>query len=583
MLRVIKRILQLSPKHAKNIKLAFIFSFLESMFINIPLVVTLMILVRVLNKANEHILSLNYINKCALLIFIALVTQYLLRLLIYHFQSASGYKIFCEERIKLGNHFKRIAMGYYSNGNIGDISSIITSDLTFVEMYSMSNLDKVINSFAGILISVIFMFYLDYRVSLVAISITIPVIVILINLQKTGNRYSRKRQDTQGELVDAVLEYLQGMSVIKAFNLVGDRLSHTKSVFKRVRDKYIEFEKKIIYPNTLCDILFAIGIGLTILTSIYLYINKQISLPIILVLLIFIFKVYQPFQAIGVLTGFIRIMDACLDRYSEIENIKVIDKDGTDTKLNNFDIEFHNVSFAYDKTNVLNNLSFKVAEKSMTALVGHSGCGKTTITNLIARFWDIEHGEIKIGDVNIKTLTCDSLLKNISIVFQNVYLFNDTILNNIKFGKANASMSEVIEACKKARCHDFITQLEHGYHTVINEAGSNFSGGEKQRISIARAILKDAPIILLDEATANVDPYNEKYIQQAVDELVKNKTLIVIAHRLSTIKKSNQILVLEKGRIIEKGNHQQLMNNKGQYFDYWKKREQASGWKITKQ
>jgi len=259
---------------------------------------------------------------------------------------------------------------------------------------------------------------------------------------------------------------------------------------------------------------------------------------------------------------------------------EVLEDNNKKVELNNFDIEFENVSFAYEKENVLNNVSFKAEEKSMTALVGSSGCGKSTIANLIARFWDVEKGTVKIGGVDIREIEMESFLKNISMVFQKVYLFNDTILNNIKFAKPDATLEEVIEVFKKARCHDFIMDLEKGYDTVIGEGGSTLSGGEKQRISIARAMLKDAPIILLDEATASLDPDNERYIQEAINELVKNKTLIIIAHRLSTIKNADNILVIDKGKVIEEGKHNELISKKGKYYKLWKRRIQSSSWKV---
>ncbi len=273
-------------------------------------------------------------------------------------------------------------------------------------------------------------------------------------------------------------------------------------------------------------------------------------------------------------------MEAGLDRYDAVMKEEIIDADGTDIQLENFDVSFDNVTFAYEEENVLKNVSFEVKENSMTALVGKSGCGKTTVTNLIARFWDIQKGQIRVGGVDVKEMTSDSLLRNISMVFQDVYLFEDTIINNVKFGKPDATMEEVVEACKKARCYDFIQSLDNGFDTLVEEGGSSLSGGEKQRISIARAILKDAPIVLLDEATASVDPDNEKYIQQAITELIRNKTLIVIAHKLRTIKHASQIVVLDKGEITEIGNHDSLIAENGLYKELWDRRSVANKWKL---
>ena len=283
-----------------------------------------------------------------------------------------------------------------------------------------------------------------------------------------------------------------------------------------------DFEKKAIFPSFIFDSVFSVGIGVTILFASFFALNKTMDLIFMLMVVIFVFQFYIPLKSLAGLSPQIYIMKKALDRYKSVSNLKLLDENGKDIALEHFGIEFDNVSFAYEDKEILHNVSFKVPEHSMTALVGKSGSGKTTVANLIARFWDIDSGQIKVGDVDIKDLTSDSLLKNMSMVFQKVYLFNDTILNNIKFGKSDATKEEIIEACKKARCHDFIMELENGYDTVIGEGGSSLSGGEKQRISIARAILKDAPIIILDEATASVDPDNEKHIQKAIDELIKN-------------------------------------------------------------
>lgn len=309
--------------------------------------------------------------------------------------------------------------------------------------------------------------------------------------------------------------------------------------------------------------------------------HRGLDMSIMLMMFIFIFELYLPLKALGVLTAKLRIMEAGLNRYEALKDIEIIDEDGRDIELDRFDIEFKNVTFAYEDKDVLKDISFKVPEHSMTVLVGASGCGKTTIANLIARFWDVQKGKVLVGGVDVKEMTCDSLLKNISMVFQKVYLFNDTILNNIKFGKQDATYEEIEEAARKAKCYDFIMELENGFDTIVGEGGCTLSGGEKQRISIARAILKDAPIILLDEATASVDPDNENQIQMAINELVKDKTLVVIAHRLSTIRSADQILVIDDDKLIQSGTHEDLIQEEGQYNDFWNRRMKARGWKIN--
>ena len=276
----------------------------------------------------------------------------------------------------------------------------------------------------------------------------------------------------------------------------------------------------------------------------------------------------------------LEMLDTVAEKLQSIEDAEFIDKDGKDVSINQYDIEFKDVSFGYDSREVLSHISFRIPQNTTTAIVGPSGSGKTTICSLLARFYDAQNGEIQVGGHNVREFTCDSLLKNISMVFQNVYLFHDSIRNNILFGKPDASEEEIIAAAKAARCHDFIMALPDGYNTVVGEGGSTLSGGEKQRISIARAMLKNAPIVILDEATASIDPENEHLIQQAIGNLTHGKTIIVIAHRLATIESADQILVIDEGKVVQRGTHQQLVSQNGLYKRFISIREQAEGWTI---
>ncbi|WP_026896237.1 ABC transporter ATP-binding protein [Clostridiisalibacter paucivorans] len=578
MIGIIKRILNLADEFAIKIKKAMVCSFFEGIFRNMTIFSILYILFTIVNGTIGTKTVL--ISGC--MILIGLIGQYTFKYLVYILQSATGYEIFERERIKFGDRLKRFPMGFFSDGNMGNISAVITSDLTFIEMWSMDSISRIVTGYVNITIGCIFLLIVDYRLALISIIVTVLAMLVLKKIQSIGKEQSYIKQEQQSRLVSAVLEYVQGISVIKAFNMCGDRSQATKKAFEKTRDKAIKMEKKFMPPMFVFESIFSIGIAITIFLSASLTLYGSLDMSIMLMMFIFIFQLYLPLKAMGVLTAKIRIMEAGLNRYKELKDVEIIDEDGEDIKLSKFDIKFRNVTFAYEDKDVLKDINFVVPEHSMTALVGPSGCGKTTIANLIARFWDVQKGEILVGGVNIKKMTCDSLIKNISMVFQKVYLFNDTILNNIRFGKPDASYEEIVEAAKKARCHDFIMELENGYDTVVGEGGSTLSGGEKQRISIARAILKDAPIILLDEATASVDPDNEKHIQMAINELVKDKTLVVIAHRLSTIKNADQIVVIDDGEIIQKGTHNELIELQGQYKDFWQRRIKARSWRISK-
>ncbi|MCT4619943.1 MAG: ABC transporter ATP-binding protein/permease [Marinisporobacter sp.] len=577
MFSIIKRVLILAEKHdAKRIKWACVFGFFEGIFMNMPIFAMLFVLTKIVDKT----IVIKDVWMSGGLIVVGVIGRYITKRIVYVLQCATGYEIFEKERISIGDRFKRFSMGFFNDQKMGDISSVVTTDFTFIEMFAMNTIDKVVNGFSSIIIGCIFLLILDYRIALVSIIVSLLSMIILKKVQRIAKEQSAKKAKVQSKLIASVLEYVQGISVIKAFNMTGDQSKATKESFKETRDSLIGFEKAFIPILFKYENCFSIGIAGTVFLVSSYCMNGTLSMQVMLMMIVFIFELYLPVKALGALTVKIRIMEAGLDRYDAIKNVEIIDENGKDMKLHRFDIAFENVSFAYEQKEIIKDISFKIPQNSMTALVGASGCGKTTIANLIARFWDVQKGKVLVGGVDVKEMTCDSLLSNMSMVFQKVYLFNDTIYNNVKFGKANASKEEIIKACQKARCHEFIMELEDGYDTMIGEGGSTLSGGEKQRISIARAILKDAPIILLDEATASIDPENEQRIQQAINALIKNKTLIVIAHRLSTIKAADQILVLEEGKLVEKGIHDDLLNKNGIYADFWNRRQKARNWKF---
>ncbi|QUH30372.1 ABC transporter ATP-binding protein [Vallitalea guaymasensis] len=578
MLSVVKRIIKLANEFAYKIKIAFVLSIFEGICAQMPMMLVLYVFYLIL----EEKATMKQAWIVGIVMFSSVIIRTILKRLIDGFQSGTGYEIFERERLLFADRIKRIPMGYFTSGNVGKITSIVTTNMSFAEEFGISSMSKVVTGYISMILSIIFMLIIDVRIGIVNLIILVGANITLKNIQKVGVHHAKIRTKAQARLIDAVLEYIEGIPVVKSFNLSGKRAKKIQKEYKDSRDTSIEFEKKFMKPLFWFELVFVVGTGATILLITYLFMKGNLDGYFMLTMLIYIFQMYIPFKVLGGLTGVVRIMDAGLDSYEELKNLPLIDEDGKDIYIDSYDIEFKNVTFAYEERDILKNISFKVPEHSMTALVGKSGCGKSTITNLIARFWDTDKGKVLVGGVDVKTMTSDSLLKNISIVFQNVYLFKDTIMNNIKFGKPEATKEEVIEAAKKARCHDFIMALDKGYDTMVGEAGASLSGGEKQRISIARAILKDAPIILLDEATASVDPDNERYIQEAISALVKDKTLIVIAHRLATIKEADQILVIDEGKIIQKGTHEELARVKGRYQEFWKIRERARSWEIGK-
>lgn len=579
MLKIIRRVLRLSGNLSKRIWGSFICGFLESMFGLLPIAAVFLVLIELQN--GQPITGQTW-GIVIGLIAGGLILRMIFKYLVYRLQSTAGFEFVARERIALGDRLRNVPMGFFHDNSVGDITATVTTDLNFLENYSMHILDKVTTGVLSMIVMAGCILAFDWRIGLIFMAGILLSFPIYSHMQKKGKALSAKRQKIQSEAVAATLEYVQGISVVKSFNMCDKNLSDIEDAYESNAAASYGVERVFTPLNMTYSMVFRISACMIMLCAGILAVGGDLSFANLAVILIASFTIFNPIEVMGQMTTMIRTMDAALDRVERIKQAKKIDENGRDIPLDSFDIGFEHVSFAYENGNpILKDVSFSIPQGSMTAIVGPSGGGKTTITRLIARFWDVQEGSITIGGHDVKEFTCDSLLKNMSMVFQNVYLFHDTIENNIKFGCPDATHEQVVEAAKKACCHDFISALPQGYDTVIGEGGSTLSGGEKQRISIARAMLKDAPIILLDEATASVDPENEVHLQQAISALVKNKTLIVIAHRLSTIRDADQILVVDNGKIVEKGVHAELIQQKGIYQKFWNIRQKARNWKLA--
>ena len=555
---------------------SIILSFFESSCANVPLGMLLVGLYAIMDDTLTP--------ELCIYLFIGLVLGIILRAifkyLVYSRQQGTGYIIFADERKKMAERLKRYPMGYYSQDGTGTITSVLTSDLLHIEDAGVGAMGNFLASYIGTLVSIVFVTILDFRIG-VLLTFFLGIAGALITyIRKISINGAFVMQERQKEMTSSIIEYIKGMPIIKAFNLIEGNHKKTSKSFKLFHDIQLGYEVQIINIMTITYIVTSIGTALIIYFSGSFEFQSTIAVPIAILAIMMSFQIFAPIMLMMQTVATISIAGDGLERYEKVMDLALIDENGKDEPLNGYDIKFENVRFGYEKREILRGMNFTVKEGTMTALVGKSGSGKSTIVNLMARFWDANSGNISIGGKNIKDLSIDSLYKNISMVFQKVYLFNDTIYNNIVFGKKDATREDVIEACKKARCHEFIMSLEHGYDTEVAEGGTTLSGGEKQRISIARAILKDAPIVLLDEATASIDPENEAFIQEAISELVKSKTLVVIAHKLSSIKFADQILVIEDGNIAEKGTHDELMALEGEYEKLWNLRKQSQSWEI---
>ena len=495
-------------------------------------------------------------------------------------QTIAGYTMCADKRVEIGERMKYMPMGYFNNNNLGHIASITTNTCeNLQDIATRVILMYLQGMLTTIVVSVLLLFF-DIRIGLVAIAGILAFLLMNHQMQKVSLKISPRKTSADIALVDAVLEYVQGITVVKSYNLAKQANKKVDSSIDEANDICYTLEKRFIPFMCGQTVIFKLFALLMVALSVVFCLDGTMSLINALLMIISSFIVYGQLESAGMYSALLRIVDQSVDRITEIFETPVMDIDGAEIQPKNHDIKAEHVTFSYEDRKIINDVSFTIPEKTTTAIVGPSGGGKTTICNLISRFWDADEGAITIGGRNVKDYTLDSLLNNISMVFQNVYLFHDTIENNIKFGRPEATHEQVVEAAKKACCHEFIEKLPAGYQTIIGEAGATISGGEKQRISIARAILKDAPIIILDEATANVDPENEKHLQDAITELTRNKTIIMIAHRLKTVRNADQILVLSGGSIIQRGNHDELIKEKGIYADFVNMRSRSIGWKL---
>lgn len=495
-------------------------------------------------------------------------------------QTQGGYTMAADKRVEIGDRLKYIPMGYFNTNNLGYITSIITNSCDTLQDMSTRVIMMTMQGLLSTTMITLAILIFDWRIGLLMTFGILIFFVVNGLMQKKSRKVSPMKSSSDDNLVEAVLEYIQGIGVVRSYNL--DKTAN-KRVNDAIRDNEkinMSLEKSFVpYISAQSFILKMFGV-LMILASIFFYQSDSMELVPCLLMMVASFMIYAQLDTVGGFSALLRMMDLSMDKVNGIFETPIIDVAGKDIAPNSLDICGKDVSFSYDKEKIIDDVSFFIPQGTTTAIVGPSGGGKSTLCHLMARFWDVDHGCITLGGINVREYTLDSLMENFSMVFQNVYLFSDTIANNIKFGKPDVTLDKVIAAAKKACCHEFISKLPDGYDTVIGEGGATVSGGEKQRISIARALLKDAPIIILDEATANVDPENEQQLQMAVEELTRNKTIIMIAHRLKTVQKADQILVLDSGRIAQRGTHDELIQQKGIYTDFIDVRKKAIGWKL---
>lgn len=581
MFRTIRRIINWTGHYKKRLYIGFIYSFLISVCSAIPIVIAAYSLNRILmDEQGKEALTHEFVLQAFILIVVFILLKFFFSYLRAKSQESIGHEVTFNERIRIGEVLKRVPLGFFAKNSTGDLTAMQTSELSTLELMSMKMIDAVVNGYIFVFATISSLMIFSIPIALLCIAGVLLSGVFLYILNKFSSKSIDKVHRSQEEMAGAVIEYIRGMGVVKSFGKKGASFNVIKKVFRDNKSINIKVNRNFALMNCLhLMALHGAAAGIIWMASSFT-LQGQMEIFHMVMMLMFSFSIFAKVEGINDAAHILGTIDDVLDHFEEFRDVDYIDKDGIDVKLKGFNIEFDDVSFSYDNQKVIKNVSFKIPTGSKTAIIGPSGSGKTTLCNLIARFYNVDSGEIRVGGRDVKEFTCDSLLTNISMVFQKVYLFHDTIENNIRFGKPDASMEEIKKAAKLARCHHFISNLENGYHTFVGEGGSSLSGGEKQRISIARAILKNAPIIILDEATSSIDPENEGYIQSAIAELTKGKTVIIIAHRLTTVKNADQIIVLDKGELSQRGSHETLIKEEGIYRQFLKIRREVEGWSL---
>ncbi len=497
-------------------------------------------------------------------------------------QTEAGYTTCAGKRMEIAEHLRYIPMGYFNENSLGTITSITTNTMEALADVATRVVMMTLNGLLESLLITVMLLTFDWRIGLTAIAGIIVFFIINAYMQSKSVDISETKNKADTAMIGEILEFIQGISEAKSYNLIGENNKKLEKSIEDCKNATVDMEMKFVPLMGLQTwIIKMTGIAMCVL-SLKLYFNDQMDLATCIVMLLASFMIYGALETAGNFSALLRTVDICVNKANEVLAIQQMDIEGEEVVPETHNIEMENVDFAYDRRKVVDNVNLSIKERTSAAFVGPSGSGKTTICHLIARFWDVEKGRIKFDGRNVKNYSIDSLMRNFSFVFQNVYLFHDTVANNIRFGQPDASMEKVIEAAKKACCHEFIEELPEGYDTILGEGGASLSGGQKQRISIARAMMKDSPVIILDEATANVDPENEKELMEAIDELTREKTVLMIAHRLNTVRNADKIYVVDRGKIVQQGRHAELVEQEGIYKNFIASRAEAVGWKISK-
>ena len=582
MFKTIKRIIDWCGEFWGKLYAGFVCSFFSHLFAAMPVMVAAYTMGMLVDAARGKAdFDSGWISRSLIILLVLVFLRFLLDYLRARCQEAISYELIARDRLAIGDALKRVSLGYFRQMDTGNILNSITTGLGTMENMGVRMIDNFVGGYLNFLVIFLALVIFSPLTSLIALAAAGVSFLFLLVVSHYSKKNAPVEAQANRDMTGAVLEYARGLSVVKSFGQAGASMEALAGAIGDSRRIHLKIEWGYIPANSLHLLALKCGsVGLA-LAACFMGLSGQMDFSMMLMFIFFSFGIFASLEPISDSAHVLGVIEDAMNQLDALKESNYIDGDGEDIPLEHYDIEFRNVDFGYDTRQILKDVSFRIPERTSTAIVGPSGSGKSTICNLLARFYDVNAGSIVVGGHDVRELTCDSLLTNISMVFQNVYLFHDTIRANICFGKPDATEEEMIEVAKRARCHEFIMALPDGYDTVIGEGGGTLSGGEKQRISIARAMLKDAPIIILDEATASIDPENEHLIQNAISELTRGKTIITIAHRIATIEQADQILVVDDGRIVQSGTHKELIAEEGRYRNFIEIRQKAEGWKIA--
>ena len=582
MFRTVKRIIDWCGEFKGKLYLGFVMTFFSHIFAALPTALAAYTVGKLIEAQKSGTdFDASWIWKSIVIQIVLVFFRFLFDYFRARLQEPISYQLTARDRLAVGDALKRVSLGYFGQFSTGNILSSVTTGLSTLENMGIRMIDNFVGGYLNFLVIFIALAVCSPITALIALAAAVLSFGFMLIISHYSRINSPVEAQANRDMTGAVIEYARGLSVVKSFGKAGASMEAVTKAIGDSKKIHLKIEWGYLPGNAGHLLALKCGsVGLALAAALRC-LHGAMDFSVMLMFVFFSFSIFASLEPISDSAHTLGVIDNAMDQLDALRGENFIDADGKDIKPDNWDIEFRNVNFGYDSRRVLNDVSFRIPEKTSTAIVGPSGSGKTTICSLIARFYDPDSGSVTLGGHDLREFTCDSLLSNISMVFQNVYLFNDTIRANICFGKPDATEDEMIEAAKKARCHDFITSLPNGYDTVVGEGGGTLSGGEKQRISIARAILKDAPIIILDEATASIDPENEHLIQHAISELTKGKTVITIAHRLATVRNADRILVVNDGRIAKSGTHEELIERNGIYKRFTDIREKAEGWRIS--